>query len=359
MAKINIDENLLSDLFKQGILIKDIALQFNCDRNTITKRLQKLGLKEGVSYKETIKKQDPLLEKKEKIKELYLSGKTCKDIGNLVNLSERTVLTHLCNMGVKIRNRKKIDQTQFEQLWREGKTDEEIATFFGVKVTTIKTYRTKGANAGKFKQIRYFSQTEQQLTDLQEQFILGSLLGDLSLSKPTGNTNSRLKIVHCEAQKELFMEKVNLLGNFMGNYKLIIPKPDSRTGKVYKTYRGDTLKHPVFTEIYNLLYINGIKTINQEFLNKIHHPIALAYWFMDDGTYRGTFATNSFSSQECLLLQDWLLKKWNISVTLQVNKPNHVLHIKSSDRLNFEKLIFPYMVPSMYYKLKFLHLLQG
>lgn len=191
-----------------------------------------------------------------------------------------------------------------------GKTDEEIAEYFGVEVLTIRTFRTKGNNAGKFNQIRYFSQTEQQLSYIQEQFILGSLLGDLNLSKSrTRYPNSRLSLVQCEQQKDLFMSKVELLGDFMGNYRLVVPKSDSRTGKSYKSYRGNSKAHKVFTNLYNLLYINGTKTITENFLNKIDHPIALAYWFMDDGSNCGTIATNSFSEQEVDLLIKWMDEK--------------------------------------------------
>ena len=76
--KSKIDESKLIELFNQEIQIKDIAQYFNCDRNTITRKLQKLGLKQGNSYKFPKIKEDPLKDKKEKIKELYLSGKTCK-----------------------------------------------------------------------------------------------------------------------------------------------------------------------------------------------------------------------------------------------------------------------------------------
>lgn len=159
-----------------------------------------------------------------------------------------------------------------------GKTDEEIAEYFGVEVLTIKTFRTKGDNAGKFNQVRYFSQTEQQLSYIQEQFILGSLLGDTNLSKPRNrHPNSRLALVHCEKQKALFMKKVEILDTFMGSYKYCTPKPDPRTGKIYTGYRGNSKAHPIFTEIYKLLYINDVKTITNSYLEKINHPIALAY----------------------------------------------------------------------------------
>lgn len=351
MAKIQINEEELKDLYNQGILLGEIALHFNCGVTTILNRLKKMGIQSRKEMKESVKTT---------IKNLYLEGKTCKEIGEIVSLNERTVLTHLKTMGVKIRSQKKIDQGKFEELWNEGKTDEEIAEYFGVKVITVKTFRTRGENAGKFNQIRYFSQTDQKLSDIQEQFILGSLLGDLNLTKPgTKHPNSRLTIVQCEQQKDLFMSKVELLKEFMGNHKLVVPKPDPRTGKIYKSYRGNSKAHQIFTDLYNLLYIDGVKTITENFLNKIHHPIALAYWFMDDGSSCGTIATNSFSNQEIDLLIKWMDEKWKIKCTKQKNKVNYVIHISNYSRLDFEKLIFPHIIPSMYYKLKFLDILQA
>jgi hypothetical protein len=52
-------------------------------------------------------------------------------------------------------------------------------------------------------------------------------------------------------------------------------------------------------------------------------------------------------------------KKWKIKCTKQKNLKNFVIHISSESRLDFEELIFPYIVPSMYYKLKFLDILQA
>jgi hypothetical protein len=152
----------------------------------------------------------------------------------------------------------------------------------------------------------------------------------------------------------LFMKKVELLGEFMGSWKLYTPAPDKRTGNIYQSYRGNSYAHKVFTNIWHLAYSNGKKVVTQEYLDKIHSPLALAYWFMDDGSYEGTLATNSFSIEECELLIDWMLQKWNIKCTLQKNQSNYTLYIRSCSRYEFEKLIFPYMIPSMYYKLKYL-----
>lgn len=359
MAKLNLDENEIKRLYvEEKKMIKEIAEIMNCDRNVITRRLQKLGLKEGKSYKQPKEKVDKLADKKELMKTLYLEGKTCKEIGEIVNLNEKTVGYHLRNLGIKKRSQKKINQEDFEKLWNEGKSDLEIAEFFGVKEITIKSYRTRGKNAGKFIRNDYFSEKDLELSNEQEQFILGSLLGDLSIDLTEQMKNAKLCLVHSVKQEELFMKKVEILGEFMGNYKLY-SQYDNRTDKIYQTWRGNSKAHKLFNEVYNLLYPNKIKTITQEYLDKINHPIALAYWFMDDGSECGTIATNCFSLEEVELLINWLKTKWNIISTKQKNKENYVLHISQKSRLDFERLIFPYIVPSMYYKLKFLDILKA
>lgn len=359
MAKIKINETELRRLYiEEKKTIKEIADILQCHCCTITRNLQKFGIKEGKSYKNPKEKVDKLADKKELMKNLYLEGKTCKEIGQIVNLNEKTVAYHLRNLGIEKRSQKKINQEDFEKLWNEGKSDLEIAEFFGVKETTIKSYRTRGENAGKFTRNDYFSEKDLELSDEQEQFILGSLLGDLSIDLTGKMKNAKLCLVHSIKQEELFMKKVEILGEFMGSYKLY-SQYDNRTNKVYQTWRGNSKSHKLFNKIYNLLYPNNIKTITQEYLNKINNPIALAFWFMDDGSECGTIATNCFSLEEVELLINWLKTQWNIISTKQKNKENYVLHISQKSRLDFERLIFPYIVPSMYYKLKFLEILKA
>ena len=85
----------------------------------------------------------------------------------------------------------------------------------------------------------------------------------------------------------------------------------------------------------------------------IDHPIALAYWFMDDGTNSGQIATNCFSFEEVKLLSNWLENKFGIITTIHKNLRDYTLYIVASSRFEFENLISPYIIPSMKYKLKF------
>lgn len=355
--KKELDLNEIKRLYiEENKTLQEIADLIQCGKTTIRSRLTEMGIE--------LRKKAPIKGKKkvskdylEEIKNLYLEGKSFNEIGEILGKSGKTIAYHIKNVGIEVRPNKKIDQKEFEKLWTEGKSDKEIANYFGVKESTIKTFRTKGENAGKFNIVRSFSQEDHKLSTIQEQMILGSLLGDMNLTSPTMNRhlNSRLSIVHSIKQEDYFMEKVRILDKFMGSYKLYTPKPDKRTGNIYETWRGNSKSHKVFTDIYNLLYQNNIKTITKNFLNKIIHPIALAFWFMDDGTSTGTIATNCFTDEEVELLVNWLKETWNIESTIQKNKNCSVLHISTSSRPKFEKLIYPYMIPSMYYKLKYIN----
>ena len=155
------------------------------------------------------------------------------------------------------------------------------------------------------------------------------------------------------AQEEKKKKKVEILGIFMGSYRLSNKKPDPRTGKIYLGYRGNSKAHPIFKKIYDLLYQNSKKTITKEYLDKINHPIALAYWFMDDGSNNGVIATNSFNEYENDLLVSFLKEKFNINSHKRINKLNqYIIQIEASSRHDFENLISPYFVETMKYKLK-------
>lgn len=293
-----------------------------------------------------------MTELQEKIAELYQQGLTAKQVGEIVGKTERTVCYHLQRLGIT-RSQKKIDDEIFVKLWNEGKTDEEIAKYFGTSISTIKSYRTRGEKAGKFNITRYFSQEKHELSELQKQFIYGSLLGDMSIGMNKRSKNARINLIHCPKQEELFMKKIELLGEFMGNYKLYEGTLDKRTGKKYPTFKGNSKAHEEFTKIYHLFYPEGKKIITKKILDNITHPIALAYWFMDDGTKEGQIATNGFTLKEVELLQEWLLNFWKLSTSINKNYNNYTLRILAKSRKQFEELIKPYMVESMYYKLKY------
>lgn len=290
-------------------------------------------------------------EEVEKLHKMYLEGKTCEEIGKLTGHKTDTVSKYL-KSNYNITPRKKVDIGELTELVKSGKTTKECAEYFGVNPSAISFWKKKISN-DILKITPEFSQENHQLSHLQEQMILGSLLGDMNIGKPRKyHPTCRLTLVHSIKQKELFMKKAEILGEFMGSYKEY-SYLDNRTNNIYSTIRGNSKSHKVFNNIYSKLYINNTKTITQEYLDMINHPIALAYWFMDDGTYSGQIATNCFSLSEVELLSTWLKNKFDINTTIQKNLKQYTLYITAYSRVSFDKLIAPYIIPSMKYKLKF------
>ena len=81
----------------------------------------------------------------------------------------------------------------------------------------------------------------------------------------------------------------------------------------YNKYSVKFLANQVYEKFYNSLYKNGIKSVTQEWLDKIT-PLGLAIWFMDDGSNCGTIATNCFTKAKkrkysiCYIYKDKLEK---------------------------------------------------
>jgi LAGLIDADG DNA endonuclease family len=85
-------------------------------------------------------------------------------------------------------------------------------------------------------------------------------------------------------------------------------------------------------------------------------PLALAVWFMDDGSKLGKgvkIATNCFTIKELTFLCNILNKKYNLTVSIQSGGKNkgYTLYINKNSMPTFSKLVKPLMLPSLYYKL--------
>jgi LAGLIDADG DNA endonuclease family. len=106
---------------------------------------------------------------------------------------------------------------------------------------------------------------------------------------------------------------------------------------------------------FNELENKFIKIIPYE-IDKYLTPLSLAVWFMDDGSKLGKgakIATNCFTYKELQFLCDIIFKKYNLIVTLHSGGKNkgYSLYINSKSMPLFSKIVKPYMLPSLNYKL--------
>lgn len=241
---------------------------------------------------------------------------------------------------------------QIINLNKEGYTNKEIGEKLDMVPSTVRKYVELNGLESNSKRTKTLTKKDITLTEEQWEVLYGSLLGDMSLD--INWKNARPIISQGGEQEEYFNYKCSIFSNLIG-------KPskkdrfDKRTNKWYHKYVVKFLTNPIYTKLREKLYPNGVKTVTQEWLDKIT-PRGLAFWFMDDGCNCGTIATNCFSYEEIELIQAWFLAKYNISTTIrkQMSKKGiyqYLIYIKTESRPHFYELVKPYFIPSMEYKL--------
>lgn len=201
-------------------------------------------------------------------------------------------------------------------------------------------------------------------TEVQKQVILGSLLGDGSLSSikldykdPSGRTkaiNSRFTEKHCIEQLEYLSWKASILRNFC----ITVPN------ELNKRLDFQTCSNKLFTNLEKIWYKrdeNGkyildkkgwrIKIVPKDL---VLTPLIVAIWYLDDGTLcykssqkeksrRTVLYTYDFSKEECLFLADKLkelkIKNCNVLENRKSNKIYYSVTIQSNSFISFLDLV--------------------
>lgn len=123
--------------------------------------------------------------------------------------------------------------------------------------------------------------------------------------------------------------------------------------KMFKAYRFGTLSFSNLMWLYKSFYTNSKIKIIPKNIGELLTPLALAIWIMDDATWKPgvRIATNCFTKHEIELLSFTLYTKFNIKSTLHKNNNSYQLYIKQESLPVLKKIIMPYFMPSMFYKL--------
>ena len=192
------------------------------------------------------------------------------------------------------------------------------------------------------KEIRELKKTL-TLNDIQRSILVGTLLGDGHLETQDKGKTYRLKLEHQIAQKDY-------LQWIYGQFKEWIPGAiRSRIKKNgYEYVLCDTYSHGAFRFYAQQFYPHGKKEIPR-LINKLLDPMALAIWFMDDGSWKSdkhkTFIihTLGYSKKDLESVQKVLKKKFDLETSLHAQKGKYWrLYIKSESAEKFRNLIEPY-----------------
>lgn len=188
-----------------------------------------------------------------------------------------------------------------------------------------------------------FLRADLKLTYIQEQVLIGKMLGDGSFRK------KMVSFSHSVKQKEYFEFTKQCIGYVCGN-----AQKNQMSGYGSEMLRANTLSLDCIANLFEPWVVDNKKTIPNN-LNLT--PISLAFWYMDDGSLsshhlqedRAAFATNSFSEPDIQILLKQL-GKFGIKGVAFKSK-GYRIRLNKDDADKLYSLISPYVIPSMQYKL--------
>lgn len=183
-----------------------------------------------------------------------------------------------------------------------------------------------------------------------QSLIIGILISDgwLQINK-AGNT--RLSFKQSLDKFEYFWFVFNKLSHYCSSLPYITKTKIK--DNIFYGISFTTRSYPCFTEYYNILYDNNVKTVPLNLYNLINYEV-FAHWIMCDGTRTGkgiTLQTQSFSIKEVAFIISILNHKFdlNCNIHMQRNKPTIYISTKSMKKI--QPYILPYFCKSMRYKL--------
>lgn len=188
-----------------------------------------------------------------------------------------------------------------------------------------------------------------------QSIILGCLLGDSSInSNRKGTSYLTVQFGHSEKQVEYFNYKKRLFGN------LFIEQKDTLSGY------GSVIKHGVLRSnegvrrlIEDYCLVDGKFAVTQEYCDALT-PMALAFWYMDDGSLstgtlrpKAILNTQAYDLDTIKMLVETLRNRFGLEAFIgdkEVYK-GYVIYFSAESTLKFAQLIAPYVCESMRYKL--------
>jgi len=246
----------------------------------------------------------------------------------------------------------------------------KIASMYSVTSMTVRAWLKKNKiDTRPSTKTLYRELKETNFSDSQKSLIVGSVMGDGSLTLGKDCINARFVERHSEKQKEYLLWKRNLLKPF--TYSKIT---ETQFGEhtisnvkcnVQKSYMFSTISHPYLTELRKVFYSEGVKIVPEN-LSEYVNALVMAIWFCDDGsfsyikksgTYRVDLHTESFSYKEnvfiCRILSDFFSEGFRINSRKYIS--GEAFYICLSGKYRVKKvvdLIKPFIPLCMTYKIK-------
>jgi recombination protein RecA len=188
---------------------------------------------------------------------------------------------------------------------------------------------------------RLMTMVKHYLSPVQEQVVIGSLLGDGSFRKAS-DFNTSLRIGHGAKQDAYCLWKQSLFEGLIGSHGT-----NSRGGHSF-----DTIPMYELTDLYERNYDERGKAPSQALIDRLT-PLAVAIWYMDDGTFdserqnRSSICCPAFPLEQQQAMVRWF-EQQGIAPTLDARGR---INFGVSATPKLHALIAPFIHSSMEHKL--------
>ena len=204
-----------------------------------------------------------------------------------------------------------------------------------------------------------------RLTSYQKSVLFGTLLGDAYISRAKATGRHQVKFEQRESSLPYVIHLHSLFRVFIHKsepIRQVIPEEtdkNKRFWKERKSYISQTFTNSTWDFYANLFYskpVEGQKR-RKKVPSNIHKwltPIALAYWYADDGSKESNgiyLHTRRFKHSEIVCLQKALGKNFGFRVSIHKDRHYRKLYIWKESRNEFFEIVGPYLHPTFSYKL--------
>ncbi len=205
---------------------------------------------------------------------------------------------------------------------------------------------------------RVMQAVSHRLSNFQWEIVLGGLMGDGALSPSRSGHAARFRFGHGPRQTDYCEWKASLFDNVGA----------SRSSNADGATFCDVRPLPELAELRRAVYVAGKKVFSEDYLKRLT-PLALAVWYMDDGSFslrakglqqrtregsgRSEICVAAMEPATRLRIAEYLRDTWNLNVKLS-NRGRHkvaYLQFSKDETAKLHALVAPFVHPTMQYKL--------
>lgn len=196
----------------------------------------------------------------------------------------------------------------------------------------------------------------------QQAVLVGTLMGDACLCRHNPHWNAQLSFVHSSKQAEYLLWKVSVLAPFFRASPYETYGTLQGYSKTHVSLRVSSRNHPSLTKFHSIFYTGegGKKSVTTEVLSLVRDSgaLALAVWYMDDGTRdksASCFTLGGLSQCEYKRIASWF-EQCGFRGSLCSHHGRHgnwaTYRMSTESSRDFREHIRPHMHTSMLYKVQ-------